>query len=154
MKGLRVDPRDVIGGAALVLLGIGAMVIASSYPFGTARRMGPGYFPMVLGGILCALGAAVIVKGFMPRLWDQGVPRPPSLRAIAWVSAGVIAFVLTGDRLGFIPATVLLIVISALADRGNSLRTVLLLALAVATVGVGFFWYVLDIRFDLIAGLR
>jgi hypothetical protein len=139
MKDLRVDPRDLIGGIALLLLGIGAMVIAANYPFGTARRMGPGYFPTVLGGILAVLGVAVIIKGFNPALRDDGIPRLPSPRAIAWVAAGVIAFVLTGDRLGFIPATVLLIMISALADRGNSLRTVLLLALAVATVGVGFF---------------
>ena len=45
-------------GPALMLIAIGAaaMFIARNYPFGTALRMGPGYFPIVLGALLILFG--------------------------------------------------------------------------------------------------
>ncbi|MGX9965514.1 tripartite tricarboxylate transporter TctB family protein [Roseomonas sp. F4] len=154
MRKLDYDLRDVIGGVALILLGITAMAIAADYTFGNLRRMGPGFFPVVLGGLLCLIGAAIVAKGFVRNWWEDGTLRPPSMRAILHVCGAVLAFVLTGDRLGFIPATLLLILISALADHRNSLRTAIISAIAITAVGVSFFTYVLEIRFTLLQGFH
>jgi len=57
------SPRDFWAGVMFVAFG--AFFVAWSfahYKMGTAVRMGPGYFPAVLGGLLAALGAAVLVK--------------------------------------------------------------------------------------------
>src|SRR5262245_59483110 len=55
--------RDFWGGVMLVAIGAAAMLIARNYPFGTALRMGPGYFPTVLGGILILFGLYLVVAG-------------------------------------------------------------------------------------------
>ena len=43
------NPRDFWSGVLFTLLGVGALVIGSKYTLGTAARMGPGYFPRILG---------------------------------------------------------------------------------------------------------
>ena len=47
----------------LIAIGAAAMFIARNYPFGTALRMGPGYFPMLLGGLLILFGLAILASG-------------------------------------------------------------------------------------------
>jgi len=51
--------------AGLMFFGIGsvAMLIARDYRYGTAVRMGPGYYPTLLGGVLVALGVLIMIKG-------------------------------------------------------------------------------------------
>ena len=48
--------KDVWAGLMLIGIGAAAIVLARDYPFGTALRMGPGYFPIVLGGLLIVFG--------------------------------------------------------------------------------------------------
>jgi hypothetical protein len=149
VKQARVDPRDLIGGAILIGIGLLAMVVASEYPFGTARRMGPGYFPMVLGGITTFLGLAIVIKGFIPAWRDEGVGSPPNFRNIIGISAAVAGFVIIGGRFGLIPGILVLVIVAGLVDRGNSLRTVLLLAATVVAMGVVIFRWGLGIIFPL-----
>ncbi len=149
MRQAKVDLRDVIGGVILLAVGVLAFYVASAYPFGTARRMGAGYFPTVLSAILAALGIAIIIKGFIPAFRDDGVGTPPSLRNIIGISASVAGFVIIGGRFGLIPGIAVLIIVSALVDRGNSVRTALLLAATVAAMGVVIFRWGLGIIFPL-----
>ncbi len=55
MKGL-FNNRDFLSGLHFLLLGGGGWWMARDYPFGSALRMGPGYFPTVLGGMMIAFG--------------------------------------------------------------------------------------------------
>ena len=50
-------PKDFWAGVLFASFGAAALVIAQSYPLGSAARMGPGYFPRMLGFLL--LGARV-----------------------------------------------------------------------------------------------
>ena len=50
------NPKDFWAGVLFVAFGTAAIVIAPSYPLGTAARMGPGYFPRMLGILLIVLG--------------------------------------------------------------------------------------------------
>ena len=73
MAGEFCEPR--ISGPALMLIAIGAaaVMIARDYPFGTALRMGPGYFPTVLGGILVAVRPRIsLASGPAQRREDRG----------------------------------------------------------------------------------
>ena len=47
----------------------GFMAVAQNYPMGSAVRMGPAYFPTVLGGLLAVLGAMVLF------LWTRSLPQ-------------------------------------------------------------------------------
>ena len=51
----------------LIAIGAAAIFVARNYPFGTALRMGPGYFPVVLGGLLIVFGLAVLAIGLRQR---------------------------------------------------------------------------------------
>ena len=50
------NPKDFYAGVLFMSFGLAALVIARSYPLGTAARMGPGYFPRVLGILLLGIG--------------------------------------------------------------------------------------------------
>ena len=50
------NPKDFWAGVLFVAVGIAAIVLGSRYNLGTAARMGPGYFPRILGMLLILLG--------------------------------------------------------------------------------------------------
>ena len=74
----RAGIKDILSG--LIFLGFGAAFgyAATGYPLGTAFRMGPGYFPLVLAGVLALLGVAIVVKGVTAAAAD-GADRPGAL---------------------------------------------------------------------------
>ena len=59
--------RDFWAGLMFAGFGLGFMLIARNYPMGSAVRMGPAYFPTVLGGMLVVLGAMVFFRAFVSK---------------------------------------------------------------------------------------
>src|SRR5215472_6675232 len=111
MRGV-LNSKDFWGGAMLIAIGAAAMVIARDYPFGTALRMGPGYFPTVLGAVLALFGLYLVVKGVIA---SDPIEGGWSLRALVIVPLSLVLFGLLMDRAGFVPALVVLIFGSAAA---------------------------------------
>ena len=74
--------KDFYAGLMFFLFGLFAMVLAFEYPLGTAARMGPGYFPRVLGGIMMVLGFILSARSFKL----QGDPVSP----FAWKAIGLV----------------------------------------------------------------
>ena len=129
---------DVIGGFLTLGLAVGVLVESSQYGRGTLLRMGPGYFPMLLGTLLLALGAVLTARG----LRRHGEPITlPRLRPIAFVSAAVSLFALTLPTFGLAPAIILLVVVSACASPVRRPITIALLA-----IGLTAFAYVVFVR--------
>ena len=60
--------KDFWAGAMFIAFGLGFMVVAQNYAMGNAVRMGPAYFPTVLGGILAVLGAAIFLRAFVSKV--------------------------------------------------------------------------------------
>jgi len=58
------NKRDFLSGLMLVGLGVGALLVARNYRMGTAFRMGPGYFPVVLSFLLIGIGFIVAGLAF------------------------------------------------------------------------------------------
>ena len=56
--------QDFWSGMMFVVLGVLFMVLSRQYQLGTAAKMGPGYFPTVLGGILTVLGLMIVASAF------------------------------------------------------------------------------------------
>jgi Tripartite tricarboxylate transporter TctB family len=56
--------------AGLMFIGAGAsfMLVSLNYPMGSAVRMGPAYFPTMLGGLLAVLGAMVFFRAFFSKI--------------------------------------------------------------------------------------
>ncbi|MGL4959643.1 MAG: tripartite tricarboxylate transporter TctB family protein [Inquilinus sp.] len=64
-------PKDFWSGLIFLALAIGFGWIAQGYSMGRAIKMGPGYFPTVLAGILALIGLITLVRSFV--LEGEGV---------------------------------------------------------------------------------
>jgi len=60
--------KDFWAGLMFIAFGLGFMFVSRNYAMGNAVRMGPAYFPTVLGGILAVLGAVVLFRGFVSKV--------------------------------------------------------------------------------------
>ena len=58
------DQTDIVAGLFFMALGGFFGWQALGMEIGTSIRMGPGYFPMVLSGLLSILGAVILFKAF------------------------------------------------------------------------------------------
>ena len=57
--------KDFFSGLMFIVVGAAFALGASSYSIGTGARMGPGYFPLILGVLLAVLGCAIAVKSMI-----------------------------------------------------------------------------------------
>src|SRR5512134_3133196 len=102
-------PKDFFAGLLFVAFGVAAFAIGSNYPLGSAARMGPGYFPRMLGILLVVLGAIVALRAL--KLEGDRI-RFGSLKPIVIVLGSVVLFGLLSPHLGLVLASVILIVVS------------------------------------------
>ena len=57
------SPQDLGAGAVFVLIGVAGLYFGRELAFGTAARMGPGYFPTLLSILILAIGIIVAIRG-------------------------------------------------------------------------------------------
>ena len=138
--------RDGLAGLVFVGLGLFALAVASDYPLGTARNMGPGYFPIMLGGVLVLLGLAIAGKALLRASEPIGAW---ALRPLVMVSAAVVAFALLVRPLGLAVATTVLVAVGSLGARDFSLLRVVVLSVALVALSGAIFIRALGLPFSL-----
>jgi uncharacterized membrane protein len=143
--------KDCWGGLMLIAIGTAAIVIARNYPFGTALRMGPGYVPVVLGGLLIVFG--LILLGAALRGGDK-IAGTWSVRALVMLPLALVLFGLLMEHAGFVPAMLVLVFASAAASTEFRSRDALLLAIGLTALSVVVFIWGLGLPYPLIAGLN
>ncbi len=105
---------------------------------GSLANFGPGLFPFVIGVVLAGLAGGLLLRP--PEAPASREPREAvAWRSIVAVSAGMIAFALLILPLGLVPATVSLVVLSSLGERGPNLLVSLASAAVLSLVGVAIF---------------
>ena len=145
--------RDRMAALLLLALGAGVAWAGHAYGVGTLNRMGPGYFPLLLGvlslavGLLLGLGTLLRAQGSAPRDSQLQRRHDVDLRGAGMLLLSLAAFIVLGHHGGMIPATFCCVLLAALADRGNSLRVALLLAVAVTVLGYLVFGLGLQLQF-------
>ena len=139
--------RDWIAGLLFIVLGALATVLARDYPFGTTMRMGPGYFPTMLGGILLVFGATILLRGIRS---GEKVKGEWGVRPLAWITLSIVLFGFLLDRVGMVPATVVTLFAAAAAGREFRLKEVLLLAIVMTAFSVAVFSYGLKLPYPLV----
>jgi hypothetical protein len=104
------NPKDFLAGLLFMAFALVALVVGSSYPVGTASRMGPGYFPRALGIAILILGAVLGLRGF----------RGASAELPGWhwrpfilVLLSALVFGLTALWLGLVVASLALVLLSS-----------------------------------------
>ncbi len=105
------SPKDFWAGVMFVAFGAGMAAIAvNSYQMGSAVRMGPAYFPTLLGGLLALLGLALVIRAFA--LKGAAVPKF-HYRPLLLILAACVAFGYFLKPLGLVGALTILVFISA-----------------------------------------
>lgn len=137
---------DFYAGLMFVAFGLLALYLSRDFPMGTASRMGPGYFPTILGVVICALGGGVMLRGFLVR---GDSPRNFALVQAALVLAAIALFAWTVESLGIVVAVTAVVVVSSLASGTSRWYEVLMLALLMVALAVGLFTYGLDLPFKI-----
>jgi len=141
--------KDFWAGVMLIVTGAAAVILARDYAFGTMLRMGPGYFPSVLGGVLVLFGLYLLAQGLRGGEMIEG---NLSLRALIVLPLSLVMFGLLMDHAGFVPALMALIVGSAAAGSEFKLTEALLLAAGLTAFAVLLFVWGLGLPYPLIAG--
>ena len=139
--------------AGLMYIGTGAvgMWIAKDYPFGSALRMGPGYFPSVLGGIMVVMGIYVLALGL--RKNHEKIEGNLSLRALIVLPISMVVFGILMEEAGFIPAMAALIPVSAAAGRDFKWLEVVPLTIGLTILCAAGFIFALGLPYPLIKGM-
>lgn len=122
-------PRDGVTGLILAAISGSALFMTKDYRLGRAAEMGPGYFPLIIASLLFMVALALIGRGLLAS--------GPALDRIRWrplllIAGAALLFSFMLAPLGLIPATVLLVMISALASRQFSVMGHGLLAIGLA----------------------
>ena len=141
------SPKDFWSG--LMFAGIGLFFLLwalTHYQVGTAVRMGPAYFPILLGGLLAVLGAIVFVGSFA----IEGPPVPAfAFRPLILISLGCVAYGYLMKPLGLVLATAALTFISALGGHEFKWKEVTILFVILALFSVLVFVKGLTLPFPL-----
>ena len=128
--------------------GLAFAIGAVSYEVGTPDRMGPGYFPFLLGGALAVLGGVIAVRGL--RGGEEGAIGDVAWRGAALIVGSIVFFGLTVRGLGLVPAVLVTALMSAFASRRTGLRTAILIAVALTVICVLVFVVALRLRIPLV----
>jgi hypothetical protein len=141
------SPRDFWAGVMFIAFGGFAVIVAQmNYQMGTAVRMGPGYFPTVLGGILAALGLFVLIESLA--LEGPKVARF-YFRPILFIVAANLAFAYLLKPLGLVLSVVALVFVSAFGGHEYKFKEVAILTIVMIIVSVGVFVKALSLPFPI-----
>lgn len=107
------NPKDFLSGLMFLAFGGSAILLAQDYPMGQAIRMGPGYFPTVLGVLLCLVGAVCVVRSLMA----AGTPvERIAIKPLLLVTVSTLVFGVLLRNAGLIAALAASILISSAAS--------------------------------------
>jgi hypothetical protein len=147
--------KDFFCGLMFMAVGVAFAWGASTYNVGNGARMGPGYFPLMLGILLAVIGAAVTFTSLVVETVGGG-----KIGKIAWkplvfvIGANVIFGVLLAgvDKLGIpafgmIIAIYALVFVSSMAEDGWKFKNTLILATVLAVGSYLAFVLALKLQF-------
>ena len=131
--------REALSGALFAVIGVGAAWLGRGYGVGTTSHMGPGYFPVLLGGTLAVLGVAILLRGL--RIQDLLPEFRTALRPLACLAAAIAGFGLLIERAGLLPAVVWLVLCACTAGPRFRAWEVLLCLVVLGGIACAIFVY-------------
>jgi hypothetical protein len=129
-------PKDFWTGVMFIVFATVALLAARGYSTGTAGKMGPGYFPLLLGGVLVFIGAVLVARSLVIEGERVG---HLSIIPLGVVVAAVCVFGLSIERFGLFVALVVVTLATAYAGRESRWLEAIVLAVTLAAFSVGIF---------------
>src|SRR5262249_3779651 len=125
MNSITRNPKDFWTGLIYIFFGSSAILIAREYGMGTAVKMGPAYFPTILGGLLVGIGGISVVRSFIV----SGTPIGAfAFKGLILVIVSVLVFGLIVRGAGLAVVFPLLFLLCAFARTRFPLRSPLIIA--------------------------
>jgi hypothetical protein len=148
--------KDHLGALICIVLGAVVVGMGLTYDVGSLQRMGAGFVPVTVGGLLVLVGIAIGVTA-VPRSHPVTIvgarggkaKRGPEWRGWSCIIGGIVAFVVLGNYGGLVPASFFSVFIAALGDRNNTVKSSAILATIVTLFGVIVFYYLLSLQLRL-----
>jgi len=137
--------KDFWAGIMYMAVGIGFAVGAQNYSIGTGARMGPGYFPLILGVLLTLIGAAVAFKGLTAGPADGDPIGKWAWKQVFFILLANFAFGI--PAMGLIVAIYALVFIASLAGQEFRAKSVFILATILAIGSYVAFVWALNLQF-------
>jgi hypothetical protein len=118
---------------------------ATRYALGTAAKMGPGYFPFILGGLLTVLGVIVFTRSLLIATEDSRVGRF-AVKASVLMFGSIAAFALLLRTAGLVVSIFAIILISSLASHESRFKETLISAIVLCAASLAMFVYGLNLQ--------
>jgi hypothetical protein len=144
---MKRSAKDVLAGLIFVGFGLAFAIGALAYDVGDPVRMGPGFFPLVVGVLLAVLGALIAVT--RSTVADEEPLTAPPWRAAGLILAALVVFGLTVRGLGLVPSIFVTALLASLASRDTRPWAAVLLAVGLTALSIAIFVFALSLRLPL-----
>lgn len=134
------SPQDFGAGILFVLIGVAGIYLGSDLTFGSARNMGPGYFPTIICWLIILIGVVVAARALTVE--GPAIERF-QIRPLLFLVLAIAAFGFLISKIGVAISAVLLIVLAAYARRDVNLLETLIFGVATSAFVILVFVYAL-----------
>ncbi len=138
------NAKDLFAGMLFVAVGVAAVVVGRDYPFGSASRMGPGYFPVLVGAVLIFIGLVVAARA--PATQAERIGQI-AIKPVFLVIGAIALFAACIETLGLALAILLVVIVGYLANPQPKWVELLILAVVLTVASLGIFVYGLKLPF-------
>ncbi len=133
--------KNVLAGLMFMVFGGAFFIGALDYSLGSGARMGPGYFPRMLGGLLFVLGIIIAIEGFIEAKKSPDEPIGWHIMPMVWLLGAVGAFgiLLAGipafgvPAMGLVAAAAAMIIIASIAAQDKKWKEIIISAVVLST---------------------
>lgn len=148
MLTIRAALKDILAGSSFIVFGVAFAAISLTYDVGSTLEMGPGYFPLALGGILVLIGVLIIGKGFIA---GEGTPIGHiPWRSIVLLTAAILFFGFTVRGLGLVPALLVTVALAGFSEPRAGIVWPIVISIGLTALSVLIFVVALQLRLPLL----
>jgi hypothetical protein len=126
-----------------MVIGLFFAIVATRYTYGTAAKMGPGYFPFWLGTLMAAIGLLVLLRSLSAKATIEALPKF-NFKVVGLITAAVVVFGILLPKMGFLVAVLALVMIASTASREFSWKVALINAIVL--IGFTYSVFVLGLK--------
>ena len=141
------DRKDFNAGVMYVAIGAFFAGFATNYPMGSAVRMGPAYFPTMLGALLVMLGLILVFRSFF--VHDAELPSKTHWRPLGFILGAVVIFAFLIDRAGLVASSVVMMLMGSMGGWQFRWKEQAVTTVVMTSACVGIFYYALGLPFRL-----
>ena len=125
------NPKDFWAGVLFAVIGASFAIVVQvyEYPIGNTRRMGPGFFPLVIAVILAIIGLVIVAKAFVT---DGEAVSKFAWRPLLWILGGVVLFGVLVKTIGLVLGIIMLVLVSSFGGHEFKLKEQLIAATILA----------------------